>query len=198
MKNSFLLYTDLWHTLKYCNDENLGKLTRLIFEYETNGTTIDVEHPLFFLFNPIKVQLDRDKEKYESIIESRSIAGKASAAKRGRRRNKDKHLLTDDDTCQQDDTNPTLNENESVSVNYKKINSEDFKKELAMYRGEFSDEMLRQFFIYWSEEDSKGKMRMQLQKTWTTRNRLVRWQLNNKQESKQQASPEPKSRAWTA
>jgi len=58
--------------------------------------------------------------------------------------------------------------------------------------------MLRQFFIYWSEADSKGRMRFQLEKTWSIKGRLVRWQLNNKQDTKQPVSQEPKSRAWSA
>ena len=57
---------------------------------------------------------------------------------------------------------------------------QDFKTELAKYRGEFSDDMLQQFYIYWSEQDGKGKMRFQLEKTWSVRGRLARWNLNNK------------------
>jgi hypothetical protein len=72
-----------------------------------------------------------------------------------------------------------------------------FKQELAKYRNEFSDEMLRQFYIYWSEEDAKGRMRFQLEKTWSIKGRLVRWQMNNKQDLKTPSQQqEPKSRAW--
>jgi len=56
--------------------------------------------------------------------------------------------------------------------------------------------MLRQFFIYWSETNANGKMRFQLEKTWSIKGRLVRWQMNNKQDSKQSTIQEPKSRAW--
>jgi len=199
MRNSFLLYTDLWHTLQHCNDEQLGKITRLIFNYVTTGNSIDVEHPLFFLFNPIKVHLDRDKDKYESIVESRSIAGKVSAARRLDKRNKSQQVLTSVNISQQDPTNPTDNVNDNVNdiPNYKKMDTHLFKQELAKYRNEFSDEMLRQFYIYWSEEDSKGRMRFQLEKTWSVKGRLVRWQMNNKQDLKTPSQQsEPKSRAW--
>jgi hypothetical protein len=200
MRNSFLLYTDLWQTLQHCNDEQLGKITRLIFDYVTTGNSIDVEHPLFFLFNPIKVHLDRDKDKYESIVESRSIAGKVSAARRLDKRNKSQQVLTSVNTSEQDSTNPTDNVNDNVNdiPNYKKMDSNQFKQELAKHRGEYSDEMLRQFFIYWSEADSKGRMRFQLEKTWSIKGRLVRWQLNNKQDIKLPVKEEPKSRAWNA
>lgn len=199
MRNSFLLYTDLWQTLQHCNDEQLGKITRLIFDYVTTGNSIDVEHPLFFLFNPIKVHLDRDKDKYESIVESRSIAGKVSAARRLDKRNKSQQVLTSVNISQQDPTNPTDNVNDNVNdiPNYKKMDSHLFKQELAKYRNEFSDEMLRQFYIYWSEEDAKGRMRFQLEKTWSVKGRLVRWQMNNKQDLKTPSQQqEPKSRAW--
>jgi hypothetical protein len=177
----------MWETLQHCDDVMLGKITRLIFEYVTTGKTIEITDPLFFLFNPIKVHLERDGRKYEKIIESRSIAGKASAAKRTDKLSKSQQKLTSVNNGEQVPTNPTVNVNDNVNVNvsvnnsnYKKMTNQEFKMELAKYRGDFSDEMLQQFYIYWSEQDGKGKMRFQLEKTWSVRGRLARWNINNK------------------
>jgi hypothetical protein len=201
MKKSFVLYHDMWETLQHCDDVMLGKVTRLIFEYVTTGKTIEINDPLFFLFNPIKVHLERDNRKYENIIESRSIAGKASAAKRADKSNKSEQRSTSVNKSQQEPTNPTVNVNDNVNVNvnnsYKKMSIQDFKIELAKYRGEFNDEMLQQFFIYWSEQDSKGKMRFQLEKTWSIRGRLARWNINNKNVIRPVNQPqEAKPRTW--
>jgi hypothetical protein len=147
------------------------------------------------------VHLERDNRKYENIIESRSIAGKASAAKRADKSSKSEQKSTSVNKSQQEPTNPTVNVNDNVNVNvnniYKKMSIQDFKIELAKYRGEFSDEMLQQFFIYWSEQDSKGKMRFQLEKTWSIRGRLARWNINNKNVIRPVNQPqEAKPRTW--
>lgn len=43
----------------------------------------------------------------------------------------------------------------------------------------YSDSMLSDFFLYWSELDSKGKMKFQLNKTWDNGRRLKKWSSNN-------------------
>jgi hypothetical protein len=114
-KKSFLLYDDLYETLQYLNDEQLGKLTRMIFDYRINGVVCDVSDPLFFCFNPIRVQMDRDEIKYKDEVEKRSIAGKASAEARA---NKRQHNSTHVESVQQNEqvsTNPTDNVNDNVS-----------------------------------------------------------------------------------
>jgi hypothetical protein len=78
-KKAFLLYHDSYETIRFLDDEQLGKLTRLIFEYKLYGTFPDPSNMLFFVFNPIKLQLDRDNESYLESIEAKSKAGKKSA-----------------------------------------------------------------------------------------------------------------------
>jgi hypothetical protein len=84
MKASFILYCDLWDTLKYLNKSQLGELTTIIFEYMIDGKTITPEHPLFFIFNPIKNTLDRDKEKYLDTCQKRKEAGKKGGLSKGK------------------------------------------------------------------------------------------------------------------
>ena len=84
MKLSFILYCDLWDTIKYLDKKALGELTTIIFEYMIEGKTITPENPLFFVFNPIKNTLDRDKEKYQSICEKRKESGKKGGLSKGK------------------------------------------------------------------------------------------------------------------
>jgi hypothetical protein len=117
-RKSFLLYDDLYDTIQYLNDEQLGRLMRMVFDYRINNVVCDISDPLFFCFNPIRVQLDRDGIKYEDVIEKRSIAGKASAESRA---NKKQHMLTHVESVEQNEqvsTNPTdsVNVNDNVSV----------------------------------------------------------------------------------
>lgn len=69
MKKSFVLYCDTYDTLQHLSDEQLGKLTRLIFEYQINGSIPEPSNPLFIPFGFIKSSLDRDCLKYEERAE---------------------------------------------------------------------------------------------------------------------------------
>ena len=43
---------------------------------------------------------------------------------------------------------------------------------------DYSEKALSDFFFYWNECDTKGKMRLQLQDTWDTAGRLRQWNSN--------------------
>lgn len=71
------------------------------------------------------------------------------------------------------------NEYENINKNIDK-RMEDFKLELMEYKNEYSKEILEAFWDYWSEPNqSKTKMRKELQKTWNTKGRLNTWKRNN-------------------
>jgi hypothetical protein len=194
-KKSFLLYDDLYETLQYLNDEQLGKLTRMIFDYRINGVVCDVSDPLFFCFTPIRVQMERDDAKYKDEVEKRSIAGKASAEARA---NKRQHNSTHVESVQhkeQVSTNPTDNVNDSVSdndsvndilniakaikSNFKKWTARDFAEDIKIHKQNYDKDMLLAFYDYWIEVDGNGKMKFQFQATWQTNLRLARWSKNN-------------------
>jgi DNA-binding MarR family transcriptional regulator len=52
----------------------------------------------------------------------------------------------------------------------------DLRESIRPHVKEFSVQMLKQFFEYWTEPNkTKTKMRFELEKTWETKRRLVRW-----------------------
>lgn len=56
-----------------------------------------------------------------------------------------------------------------------------FKAELSKYRNLCEIEVLKNFYEYWTEPNqSKTKMRFELEKTWDMKRRLERWLNNNK------------------
>ena len=81
-KNSFLLYTDLIHTVKKLNDEQAGQLFKHVLEYvnDLNPQTDDIL--LQVCFEPIRQSLKRDLRKYENMREKKREAGKKGANKR--------------------------------------------------------------------------------------------------------------------
>lgn len=66
----------------------------------------------------------------------------------------------------------------SETKNFKSLSEEEFKYSLIEFVDEFTKQTVRAFFEYWSEKDSKGKMRFQLQKTWDSKKRLTTWKNN--------------------
>lgn len=55
----------------------------------------------------------------------------------------------------------------------------DFKSEIFSYSDTYSKDMLEKFYLHWSEKNSKGKMKYQLQPTWETKKRLSTWHSNS-------------------
>jgi uncharacterized phage protein (TIGR02220 family) len=75
-KKSFVLYCDLIHTISKMPSDKAGDLFKHILEYvnDKNPTTDDLIINL--TFEPIKQQLKRDLDKYESIRERNSLAAR--------------------------------------------------------------------------------------------------------------------------
>ena len=103
MKKSFILYADYLETIKDLPDDVAGKVFKLILDY-ANGIESEVDDILIkTAFTPIKNSLKRDLEHWQSVVEKRKKAGKASANKR-------QQMSTRVNTSQQMST-------DSVSVN---------------------------------------------------------------------------------
>ena len=55
-----------------------------------------------------------------------------------------------------------------------------FRDSLAPFVSKYGEEMIRAFCDYWTERNKSGtKMRFEMEKTWDTARRLVRWDMNN-------------------
>jgi hypothetical protein len=64
---------------------------------------------------------------------------------------------------------------------FKQWNKDDFWDELVKINedNKYTVEMIQEFYIYWAEPNDKNKMRLQLEKTWSTNGRLSKWSKNN-------------------
>lgn len=58
-------------------------------------------------------------------------------------------------------------------------NDTEFKNEIFSYSDTYSKDMLEKFYLHWSEKNSKGKMKYELQPTWETKKRLSTWHSNS-------------------
>ena len=68
-KESFILYLEQQEVFEMLSDEEAGKLIKAIFEYEKTGKIINLDKALQIAFIPIKSSLDRNKEKYNKVVE---------------------------------------------------------------------------------------------------------------------------------
>jgi hypothetical protein len=110
-KKSFILYSDLLHTIDLMPDENAGKLFKHILKYvnDLNPEADDLITKLSF--EPIKQQLKRDLCKWEDKSINRSESGRLGGLKSGEaRRSKTKQN-------EANALNSKQNEHVSVNVN---------------------------------------------------------------------------------
>lgn len=118
-KKSFILYCDLITVVEKLvlkdrdNKTNYaGELFLHILKYVNDLNPIPIDFIIEMAFEPIKLQLKRDLDKYEVIREKRSIAGLKSASKRKQKQ----QVLTSVESVQECSTNSTVNDNDNVTV----------------------------------------------------------------------------------
>ena len=75
-KKSFLLYTDLIHTVNQLPDDKAGQLFKHILSYVNDQDPQTDDLITKISFEPIKQQLKRDLKKYEKICDRNSSNGK--------------------------------------------------------------------------------------------------------------------------
>ena len=81
-KKSFVLYSDSQGLVNQLPDDVAGRLLKHIYAYVNDENPISDELLLNIAFEPIKMQLKRDLEKWETQIETRSSSGRLGNLKR--------------------------------------------------------------------------------------------------------------------
>ena len=130
-KKSFVLYSDLLTTVsklveqdKKHQTNHAGELFLTILEYVNDKDPIPENFIVEMAFEPIKIQLKRDLEKWENQLEQRRQAGKRSAEVRSNKSNERstsvQRPLTSVDESQRaptDNVNVNVNVNDNVITN---------------------------------------------------------------------------------
>jgi len=185
-KKGFVLYADVYHTVKHLSNDQAGELFKHLLGY-VNDENPTSENPIVNIaFEPIKQQLKRDLKKWEGIREKRAEAGRKSAEARKQKATNSTSVKS----VEQTSTNSTVNDNVIVNVNdnvtvndikediIKRENK--FRLQLKDYLQEYPADMLKAFFEYWTERGEKDKkMRFEKEKSWSLSRRLKRWSNNN-------------------
>lgn len=209
-KETFLFYADWLNVIRDLPSEVQLEVYQAIAEYAIYGNLIELKPLAKVAFGFVKQTIDRDTQKYISISEKRSEAGK-----KGGRRLKDNELEESNEKQKKQllsekskKSNCPLNDNDNVNDNdsfinktkhkekesekekpplggtptksFKILTKQEFVEELKPFTEKFGKDMVRDFYEYWTEPSASGKMKFQLEKTWDTSRRLSTWARNEK------------------
>ena len=194
-KKSFVLYTDTQGLINQLPDDIAGRLFKHIYAYVNDENPITDELLLNIAFEPIKMQLKRDLIKWVDIKETKSNSGNLGNLKRYNIDLYEKVLSNNitlkeaielaktrknshsDIVPSQDIAKLAVNDNVNVNViNKIEARSQIFKDSLLIYKDKHQVNMLKEFYNYWTEPNqSKTKMRFELEKTWSLDRRLETW-----------------------
>jgi len=197
-KKAFIVYTNWEQTFENLTDEEAGRLIKHLFRYVNDREPVAPDRITEIVFEPLKAVIKVDLKKYEKVIENKSFQGRLGNLKRW---HNDLFLLVENNTISLDkaevkalnrktslsDKNiavaikPLQNIADNVNDNVNVINkiearSQIFKDSLLIYKDKHQVNMLKEFYNYWTEPNqSKTKMRFELQKTWSLDRRLDTW-----------------------
>lgn len=118
-KKSFVLYCDIIKTVEKLPKEKAGELFLIILEYVNDKNPEPDDILIQIAFEPIKQQLKRDLEKWESERVERSESGRLGGIKSGesRRSKQTKQVLQKRSKTKQNEANEAVNVNVNVNVN---------------------------------------------------------------------------------
>lgn len=101
--------------------------------------------------------------------------------------NYERPLESDNETTMKRQSADTINKKPNNGNNDKndtEARETEFRKEVFSFQNIYSDTMLTAFFNYWSEKNSNGKMRWEMEKTYEIKKRLTIWHSREKEETK--------------
>ena len=181
-KKGFVLYADQKSIIDMLPNEKAGELLKHIFAYVNDENPINEDPLINLAFEPIKLQLKRDLQKWQETRVKRSVAGSISAEKR---KQQNQQVLTSVESVEQTPTKSTVIVNDNVNVNDnvkdKVINNIDSRKtsfanSLKPFLNEYGKDMINEFYLYWTEHGEKDKkMRFEKQTSFDINLRLINW-----------------------
>lgn len=121
-KKSFLLYTDLKHTVSRLSDKQAGALFKHILAYVNDENPSSDDLVLNIAFEPIKQQLKRDLASWEKFRDKQRENGKKGGRPETQKNPKNPSLILE--TQKSLNVNATVNDTVTVNATEKKIGGE--------------------------------------------------------------------------
>ena len=153
MKDTFIVYTSYLDRFAKLTDEQLGRLFRIMLEYQATGTEPQIDDmALSFCFDVVKYDMDENNRKYEEMCERQ----RANVQKRWGKRNTNDTTVyhgippyttdtkhTDNDSVYDSDTeSDSDSDNDVLTDNTKKEDAKASKKEVRHKYGLYENVLL--------------------------------------------------------
>ncbi|MCU7560048.1 hypothetical protein N4T42_07070 [Riemerella anatipestifer] len=84
--------------------------------------------------------------------------------------------------------------NTTPQKSFKNLTEKEFRDSLMPFLVEYSKDLVRDFYEYWTEPSANGTPRFKLEKTWNTERRLKTWARNESKFGKTQTTPVKRKR----
>lgn len=152
-KNSFIVYHNYREKLKTLSDAQLGKLFRAMLNYSITGAEPKLAGAVKMAFQFIKVTMDEDKQKYNSICEKRkesgSIGGKQKVANASNCKQKVASVADNDN-----DYDYSLSNNNKYIYLSARARACESEKDIK----EFLKENFKSYFNYWGYDEEEKQL----------------------------------------
>lgn len=175
-KKGFMAYADWIHSAEKMTDEEAGQIFKHLLRYVNDKDPEPPNRLIELSFEPWKQQLKRDLKKYERRVEVARENGKKGGAPK-----KPKESQITQSVNLEPKKADTDNVKDTVNVKDKDImenRSTAFYQKLVPYLTDYSKDIIRDFFDYWTEHNEGGKkMRFELAKNnpFNIKRRLGTW-----------------------
>jgi hypothetical protein len=202
--NSNIFLSDWKFLISPLSTENKAEFLDLFINYEY-GLEQECNNPVLSpIWNFIKSQLDNMKEKYDDKREQLKINGlQGGRPKKQMDTNETKENQTKPNGFleKQKKHNNNNNENENNNVNENEVSGDKsptrppkktieermliFKESLRPFVGVYPNEMLKEFYEYWTEKNEGAfKFKKEMERTFELSKRLANWQKRESQYTK--------------
>jgi hypothetical protein len=203
---AFLFYSQDFLTGTYTMScEHVGMYIRLLCLQHQKGRLheLDMLHICTTYVEHVYSKFEKDEEGYFFNKRLKEESEKRKKYTQSRRDNINKRYNKDSGSTYVEHMNihmenenediHTISNNKELSIvtndkeevkkektkSYKNWSKEEFIEDLKQFSEEYPKDTLNAFFLYWSESSASGKMRFQLEKTWESASRLIRWKESN-------------------
>ncbi|WP_018674867.1 DUF6291 domain-containing protein [Riemerella columbina] len=207
-RDSFIFYRSFYEAIRELPRDIQGEVLTAIMEYGLDGATTENLKPVArAIVTLIKPQIDANNKRFDNGKKGGRPPKSKTEQKPNDNQTITEQKPNDNQTITEQKPNdnqsvtkpkPNKNVNDNVNVNdnkkekvkkesspigdthksFKSFSLQDFAEQLKPYVEEYGQTMIRQFYDYWTEPNSRNKPKFQLEKTWDTARRLRTWKQN--------------------
>ena len=196
MSNDTFVFRKKWRDAIKDYDPHIKfEVYEAVILYATEGITSPLSTISAMAFNFIKSDIDKDQQNYEIRCEKNRLNGR----KGGRPKTQSLSSVTpptqslspepnkpynnsdsnNDSECKHKNDKHSITNGVSLTPTVQPSLSErqtQFLDSLKPYFSRYTEPLVMRFFAYWAEEtQDKTRMKFELEPTWNTRSRLIRW-----------------------